>query len=154
MIRIAGQILFAALLPLSAVAADQHQHVLQSDSVQWKPAPAAFPKGAEIALLQGDPAKEGQYMIRLKVPAGYRIAPHTHPNDENVTVLSGTFGIGMGDKLDESKAELVKAGGFAQAAKGMVHFAVFPEPTIIQLHGIGPGGINYVDPADDPRKTN
>jgi hypothetical protein len=75
-----------------------------------------------------------------------------HPNDENVTVISGTFNIAMGDKFDDAKGPALKAGGFAIAPKGMAHYAWFPEETIIQIHGLGPSGITYVNPADDPRK--
>jgi quercetin dioxygenase-like cupin family protein len=108
--------------------------------LKWVAAPPAFPKGAQIAIVSGDPAKEGLYVVRLKVPAGYKVPAHVHPNDENVTVLSGTFNIGMGDKLDETKGTALKAGGFAQAPKGMQHYAWFTEDTIIQVHGMGAPG--------------
>jgi len=111
----------------------------------------ALPKGAQQAIVVGDPAKEGGYVVRSKLPAGYKVPPHTHPNDENVTVISGTFYIGFGDKFDESKGQAVKAGGFVQAPKGVQHFAWVTEETVIQLHGVGPGGITYVNSADDPR---
>ncbi len=83
----------------------------------------------------------------MKVPAGYRIEAHTHPNDENVTVPSGSFNIGTGDKLDQSKGTRVKAGGYSYVAKGMTFYAWFTEDTVLQLHGMGPQGI-----ASDPRK--
>jgi quercetin dioxygenase-like cupin family protein len=82
------------------------------------------------------------------------VPPHTHPNDENVTVMSGTLRIGMGDTLDDKKSQPVKAGGVMLMPKGMHHFAWFPEETVIQLNGVGPGGITYVNEKDDPRKTN
>ena len=88
----------------------------------------------------------------MKAPAGYKVAPHVHPNDENVTVLSGMFHIGFGDKFDESKAHVVKPGGFLLVPKGVQHFAWASQETVIQLHGLGPHSITYVDPADDPRK--
>jgi quercetin dioxygenase-like cupin family protein len=140
-------------LPTAALAADDHA-VVAPDQVKWAAAPPAFPKGAQLAVVSGDPAKEGLYVIRLKVPAGYKVPPHTHPNDENVTVLSGTFNIGMGGTVDETKGTALKAGGFAKAAKGMQHYAWFTEDSVIQLHGLGPSGITYVNPADDPRKSN
>ena len=84
--------------------------------------------------------------------AGFKIAAHSHPNDENVTVLSGSFNIGTGDKADESKGTLIKAGGYSYVAKGMTHYAWFTEETVLQLHGMGPQGVTYVNPADDPRK--
>jgi Domain of unknown function (DUF4437) len=141
------------LMPMAALAADEHV-ALSADQLQWNPGPPALPKGAQIAVVTGDPSKEGLYVIRLKVLAGYKVPAHIHPNDENVTVISGTFNIGMGDKLDESKGHAVKAGGFAKAPKGMQHFAFFTEDTVIQIHGLGPQGITYVNPADDPRKSN
>jgi quercetin dioxygenase-like cupin family protein len=145
-------LLTAAALPVCAIAADDHHHAtVKADAVKWT-APAAYATGAQFAIIKGDPTKEGVYVVRLKVPAGFKIAAHSHPNDENVTVLSGTFGIGTGDTLDEKKGETIKAGGFSFVAKGMTHYAWFPEETVIQLHGTGPQGITYVNPADDPRK--
>lgn len=129
----------------------QHHAALASDQLKWS-APAAYAPGAQLAVVRGDPTKEGMYVVRLKVPAGFVIAPHTHPNDENVTVLSGTFHIGTGDKLDKSKGAALKAGGYSYVEKGMTHYAWFTEDTIIQLHGMGPQGVTYVNPADDPRK--
>lgn len=143
----------AALVAATIVTgAQDHHHAVQSGDLKWS-APAAYPKGAQLAVIRGDPSKDGMYVVRLKVPAGYKIPAHTHPNDENVTVLSGAFGIGTGDKLDESKGAQVKAGGYSFVMKGMNHFAWFTEDTVIQLHGVGPQGITYVNPADDPRKN-
>lgn len=150
---VAALCLIAAAAPATAIASDDHHVTLQPDALKWT-APAAYAKGAQFAVLMGDPTKPGVYVVRLKVPAGFRIAPHTHPNDENVTVLSGTFAIGTGPNFDEKKGEVIKAGGYSFVAKGMQHYAWFPEETVIQLHGIGPQGITYVNPADDPRKTN
>jgi quercetin dioxygenase-like cupin family protein len=146
-------VVIVGLMPTAVLAADEHV-ALSADQLQWNPGPPALPKGAQIAVVTGDPSKEGLYVIRLKVPAGYKVPAHVHPNDENVTVISGTFNIGMGDKLDESKGHAVKTGGFAKAPKGMQHFAFFTEDTVIQIHGLGPSGITYVNPADDPRKSN
>jgi quercetin dioxygenase-like cupin family protein len=142
----------AALLPLSAMAQDQ-ANIVQPNSLKWGPAPPSLPKGAQIAVLSGDPSKEGPFVFRAKVPAGYKVPAHMHPADENVTVLSGTVDIGMGDKLDPKKGESVKAGGFFHMPKGMHHYASFPQETIIQFNGIGPFEIIYVNAADDPRKT-
>jgi quercetin dioxygenase-like cupin family protein len=129
---------FLSALAVPAVAMDHHGTV-QADGLTWA-APAAYAAGAQLAVVKGDPTREGQYVVRLKVPAGYKIAAHTHPNDENVTVLSGTFNIGTGDKLDDTKGVLVKAGGYSYVAKGMTHQAWFTEETVLQLHGIGPQG--------------
>jgi quercetin dioxygenase-like cupin family protein len=144
-------VLAITALPVFAQAADDHHAAMQTDALKWV-APAAYAKGAQFAVVKGDPTKEGFYVVRLKVPAGFKIAPHTHPNDENVTVLSGTFHIGTGDKFDQKLGATLKAGGYSYVAKGMQHYAYFPEETVIQLHGIGPQGITYVNPADDPRK--
>jgi quercetin dioxygenase-like cupin family protein len=145
-------LLVVGVLPVAATAAE---HVTATpETLKWTAAPPAFPKGAQIAVVSGDPTKEGPYVVRLKLPAGYKVPAHMHPNDENVTVISGTFRVGMGDKLDDAKGETLKAGGFFHAPKGMPHYAMFPEETVIQNHGIGPSGINYVNPADDPRKSN
>jgi quercetin dioxygenase-like cupin family protein len=139
------------LFPIAvAVAAD---HVAVSpDALKWASGPPHLQAGAQIAIVSGDPSKEGPYVARLKIPAGMKIAPHTHPNDENVTVISGTFNIAMGDKFDEAKGSALKAGGFTIVPKGMAHYAWAPEETIIQLHSLGPSGFAYVNPADDPRK--
>ena len=149
--------LFVASLVLSAapfgVVAQDHHATMQAGDLKWS-APAAYAKGAQLAVVRGDPTKEGMYVVRLKVPAGFKIAAHTHPNDENVTVLSGSFNVGTGDKLDESKGMQIKAGGYSFVMKGMNHYAWFTEETVLQLHGMGPQGITYVNAADDPRKQN
>jgi quercetin dioxygenase-like cupin family protein len=148
---IATALLATPLLLTAAGAHDDHATV-QPDALRWT-APAAYAKGAQLAVVTGDPTKPGTYIVRLKVPAGFRIAAHTHPNDENVTVLSGSFNIGTGDKLDTSKGTKVLAGGYSFVAKNMTHYAWFTEDTVLQLHGTGPQGVTYVNPADDPRKT-
>lgn len=150
-LHFAAVFLTASLMPLCAGAMEDHHTTVQPDALTWV-APAAYAKGAQFAVVKGDPTKEGMYVVRLKVPAGFKIAAHRHPNDENVTVLSGTFNIGNGDKLDEKSGTLVKAGGYSYVAKGMTHYAWFTEDTVIQLHGMGPQGITYVNAADDPRK--
>ena len=105
-----GSLGLAVLCLLAAPAlAQDHHATVQADGLKWS-APAAYAPGAQIAVVRGDPSKEGLYVVRLKVPAGFKIAPHTHPNDENVTVLSGSFNIGTGDKPDQSKGLSVKAG--------------------------------------------
>jgi quercetin dioxygenase-like cupin family protein len=133
-------------------ASAQQSTFVQGDGVKWGPASPALPLGAQQSVLVGDPSKEGAYVARLRFPAGYKVPPHTHPIDENVTVISGMFHVGIGDRFDESKGQAVKAGGFLQVPKGVQHFAWASQETIIQVHGVGPGGIAYVDAADDPRK--
>jgi quercetin dioxygenase-like cupin family protein len=151
---LAVPILAALALPVGALAQSHRDHhaTVQPDDLKWS-APAAYAKGAQLAVVKGDPTKEGFYVVRLKVPAGYRIAAHTHPNDENVTVLSGSFNIGTGDVLDTGKGETIRAGGYSYVEKGMTHYAWFTEDTVLQLHGTGPQGITYVDPKEDPRRN-
>jgi quercetin dioxygenase-like cupin family protein len=129
--------LVLVLSPFSTVAADE-QICTAPDSLKWGPGPAALPKGAELAVIAGDPGKEGPFVCRIRVPAGYKVPPHTHPGDENITVISGTLNVAMGDKFDESKGTALKAGGFFKAPRGMTHYAWFTEPTVFQVHGVGP----------------
>lgn len=145
--------LLIGLTPLAALAADEHVGT-STDQIKWGPAPPALPKGAQIAVLAGDPSKEGPYVIRLKTPANFKVPPHVHATDENITVISGTFHIAMGAKFDDTKGTTLKAGGFAVAPKGMQHYAWFSDESVVQIHGMGPFSITYVNPADDPRKGN
>lgn len=138
-------------LTLPAWAADEHK-IFTPQDVKWSPGPASIPKGAEVAVLFGDPSKEGLFAMRLKLPKGYQIAPHSHPKPEVVTVISGTFRIGMGETADPSKAQPLPAGGFFGFSPGMVHYASTDEDTIIQLNSSGPWSLNYVNPKDDPRQ--
>ncbi|AWI61704.1 hypothetical protein AB395_00006527 (plasmid) [Sinorhizobium fredii CCBAU 45436] len=101
----------------------------------------------------GDPTKEGLFALRLKVPSGYAVPPHTHPADEVVTVISGTINLGMGETADRSAAKALPAGSFFALPPGMAHFAYFDEETVVQITTNGPWGIKYVNPADDPQKS-
>jgi len=144
------------LLLLMSGAAMSQDHGVQffnADSIQWGPAPPVLPKGAEAAVLSGDPGKAGPFTIRLKVPAGYKFPAHNHPTAEAVTVISGDFNIGMGEKLDESKAEKLGAGSFVDLPANMNHFAFATSDTVVQISSTGPFAINYVNPADDPSKS-
>jgi quercetin dioxygenase-like cupin family protein len=142
--------LLAVSITCSAIA--QEAIVAQPDTLKWGAGPPFLPTGPQSVIISGDPTKEGPYVLRLKFPAGFKIAPHMHPNDENVTVISGMFHFGVGEKFDESKAQAVKPGGFVQAPKGVKHYAWASQETVIQLHGVGPAGVTFVNPADDPRK--
>ena len=146
-------IALVVLVPLSVMAEGQHTAV-QADGIKWAVGPPSLPKGAQIAVLFGDPAKDGAYGYRVKVPAGYTVPAHMHPTDENISVISGTFIIGVGDKLEQNKGESVRAGGYFHMPKGMHHYMSFPEATVFQANGNGPAGITYLNPADDPRKTD
>jgi anti-sigma factor ChrR (cupin superfamily) len=133
-----------------ALAEDMKMPV-NASQLKWGPAPDFIPKGAQLAVLSGDPSKEGLYVVRLKVPAGYKIPAHNHPTAEMVTVISGNFHLGMGDKLDMKKGLVLTAGGFAEAPAKMNHYAWTSSPTVVQVHGQGPFAVTYVNPADDPR---
>jgi quercetin dioxygenase-like cupin family protein len=125
--------------------------VLTPSNIKWQDGPPSLPKGAMIALLEGDPTKEGEFVMRAKLPDGYRVPPHTHPKTERVTVISGEFCIGMGEKFDEKAAKLMPAGSYGHWPAGMKHFAWVKGETVIQLHGTGPWSIQYINPDDDPR---
>jgi quercetin dioxygenase-like cupin family protein len=140
----------AALAP--ALGEHPHHTIVLPDEVKWSPAPASLPAGAQVMLLEGNPAKAEPLTMRLKFPAGYRLAPHTHPAIEHVTVLSGTFHIAPGESFDPSKGKRLPVGSFAVMPVGVPHFAWASEETVIQLHSVGPWGITYLNPADDPRK--
>lgn len=131
--------------------ADDMKMPVNSNDLKWQPAPPFLPKGAEFTVLSGDPAKDGLYVVRLKMPAGYKIPAHNHPTSEMVTVVSGHFHIGMGDKLDAKKGISLTAGGYGEAPAKMNHYAWTTSPTIVQVHGQGPFAITYVNAADDPR---
>ena len=121
------------------------------DDIPYGPAPAFVAPGAQLAVLEGNPgASSGDYTIRLKMPAGYRIAPHWHPKRENVTVISGTFKVGMGDQFDESKMGIFPAGSFAYLDPDMHHYAMATGEVVVQVHGAAPLQFNYVNPSDDP----
>ena len=129
------------------------RHAFTPDSVPYGPAPAFVPAGAQLAVLEGDPsASSGDYTIRLKMPDGYRIAPHWHPKRENVTVISGTFKVGMGDRFDESKMGDFPAGSFAYLDPNMHHYAMATGEVVVQVHGMSPVQFNYINPDDDPSR--
>lgn len=119
--------------------------------VSWKDGPASLPAGAKMAVLEGDPSKEGFFTMRLWLPDGFKISPHFHPKVEHVTVLKGTFNFGMGAKFDQTATREMPEGTFGFWPAGMQHFAWAKGETILQLHGIGPWMITYVNPSDDPR---
>jgi hypothetical protein len=126
--------------------------IIPAAKIQWRDGPPSLPKGAKFALLEGDPSKPGPFVLRVKMPDAYRIPPHTHGKTERVTVLSGRFYIGMGDRFDEKAGKEMPAGSYGHWAAGMKHFAWVQGETVIQLNGVGPWSIQYVNPADDPRK--
>lgn len=140
---------FGAALPLQA--ADQHHTVVPADAVKWGPAPASLPPGAQAAVLMGSPAKEGPFVLRLKLPPGFVIPPHRHSKDEFVTVISGSMTITAGAKIDRSAKGLPPA-SFIHLPAGMPHFAWAQAESVVQINGVGPFDVTYLDPNDDPRK--
>ncbi|APO67683.1 cupin 2 domain-containing protein [Rhizobium gallicum] len=145
---------FIGLCGMASFAAAEGGHTMVTpDDVKWGPAPKVLPAGAEAAVLFGDPSKEGLFALRLKVPSGYAVPPHTHPMHEVVTVVSGTLKLGMGETADPSATKALPAGSFIALPPGMAHFARVDEPTVIQITTTGPWAIKYVNPADDPQKS-
>ncbi len=153
-------LLVAALTLSAGVASAQgtpqtnapHAIVALPDQVTWGPGPAALPPGAKAAVLEGNPGETGPYTMRVLLPNRYRLPPHYHSAVEHVTVLKGTFKVGMGEKFDGSAMTALPTGTFAALEPGTRHFAETQGETIVQLHGVGPWEITYVNPADDPRQ--
>jgi quercetin dioxygenase-like cupin family protein len=135
-----------------AGAADAPQGMFTPDAIKWGDAPPSLPKGAKLAVLYGDPSKDGLFVVRVKLPANYKIAAHSHPTDEVVTVLSGTFLVGMGDKLAPASAKAFPAGSLIVAPAKVNHFAMTKQPTVLEISAMGPLALIYVNPADDPSK--
>lgn len=134
----------------AAWAAEAHVLVAPAD-LQWADVPS-LPPGAKVAVIEGPLNEAVPFTIRLKLPANFKIPAHWHPAIEHVTVLSGTFNVGMGDKFDMAATRPLSAGGMAIMQPNTNHFVWTKDETIIQVHGVGPWALNYVNPADDPRK--
>ncbi len=121
------------------------------NALKWGDAPPGLPAGARVAVISGDPSQPQPYVLRAQMPANYRIPPHWHPTVENITVISGTVAVGMGDKFDDATMEAVPAGGFTLVPADMHHYFMTKSAATIQVHGTGPFAVTYVNPADDPR---
>ncbi len=139
---------------LGALAVVASRTVAAQSDLKWGPAPAVFPAGAKIAVLQGDPGGSAMFTVRLDFPDGYVIPPHFHPTDEQVTVIQGTFLVGMGDKADFTSATALPTGGFVTAGANMHHFARARGHTVVQVSAMGPFALTYVNPADDPTRKS
>jgi quercetin dioxygenase-like cupin family protein len=147
-------VLAAALVAvLGSAAADSSHRMIAAKDLKWADVPS-LPAGARIAVIEGPMNEAVPFTVRLSFPANYRLPAHVHPAVERVTVLSGAFYMGMGDKLDASKAMPVGPGDMMIMQPNTPHFGLTKDATVLQLHGSGPWGITYVDPADDPRKKN
>ncbi len=145
----------AALIGLTVIAtgvqsqekkesAEAHKIVHFGD-LKWTP----IMKGCDLAGVSGDPNAEGTpFVVRLRCADGAKIPAHWHPTDENVTVLKGTFLVGMGETFDESKLQTMNVGNFISMPKEMRHFAMSKGETIVQVHGAGPFKVNWVNPSE------
>lgn len=136
----------------AATSSPPAHKIVSADQVIWTAGPPSLAPGAQAAVLYGDPAKDGLFVMRLKLPAGFAIAPHSHPKPEIVTVITGAFNVGMGEVADKAKAERLPAGSFFAFDPGMAHYAHVDEETVVQINSTGPWAITYVNPADDPRE--
>jgi ketosteroid isomerase-like protein/quercetin dioxygenase-like cupin family protein len=130
------------------------QHVMLSPgALKWSDPSPSLPPGSRMAIVSGDPTQAQPFVIRAQVPAGYRVPPHWHPGVENLTVLSGTVAIGMGERFDEGTMTTIAPGGYASLPAEMRHYFLAKTASTFQVHGMGPFVINYVNPADDPAKA-
>lgn len=141
------------IVPEPEIVSHEPIAIIRADTLAWTPAPLFLPKGASMALLSGDPTKPGLFVMRLKLPPGYRLPPHTHTNHEYITVISGSFNVGMGTEFDMSEGKAMPAGSFIRLPGKMPHYAWAASETVIQVEGIGPFDIIYSSPKDDPRTT-
>lgn len=150
MLMLGFVLVVAASIPAAAQQPPQHLFV-NPDTLKWGQPPTL--PGAHLAIVQGDPAKEGPFVYRIKVPMNYKVPPHFHKAAENVTVLSGTFYLGLGEKFDQGSGQALPAGAFASVPAKHPHYAwTKDQETVVQVHGVGPTDLTFVDPADDPRK--
>ena len=156
-IAVAVSILLLVASPVRALA-DEHGRAPQwepftPEAIRWGDAPPSMLPGAKMAVLEGDPAKAGFFTLRLKVPDGYRVLPHWHPNVERLTIIQGVVHLGTGDRWDADATRALPAGTYSSMPPHMTHFAWMEGETILQLSSIGPWEIVYVNPADDPRTS-
>jgi quercetin dioxygenase-like cupin family protein len=140
--------------PTNPAATSVKTHIMvRPEDVKWEACSPALPAGAQCATIEGDRnAPNVLFTYRVKMPDGYRIAPHYHPADEHLTVIAGTFHMGRGRAVDTTAANAMGTGSFMVMPKGEPHYAWTSGDTVVQVHAIGPWGITYVNPADDPRK--
>ena len=140
----------AVLAGAAADAVPPHV-VVTPKAIKWVPFIPGGP-GVKAAVIAGDPEKPGPFVLRIKSPAGAKVPPHWHPGDEHITVLSGTFAIGMGDTFDAKKLTALPPGSYALVPREQHHFGQSRTATVLQVHGMGPFQLNFVNPADDLRK--
>ena len=140
-----------ALTATPSQAQEHAQHAAKAAKLTWGPAPPFLPAGARFALVSGDPGKTGPFEIQLDMPSGYVIPPHTHPTAETVTVKSGHFVYGMGDKIDKKSEKTMTAGQGGTLPPNQAHWAHAKGRTVVAVSGNGPFAITYVNPTEDPR---
>jgi len=121
-------------------------------NLKWGPGPDGLPSGARMAVLSGDPGKEGMFTIRLRFPPGYAVPPHSHPSDELVTVIQGQVSLGMGRVMNRRRAANLVQGGYVVAPAKMNHYAFTRGGAIVQVTAHGPFAVTYANPRDDPRR--
>jgi quercetin dioxygenase-like cupin family protein len=143
---------FGAFGSTAALAQTHGDHLMVVPTeLKWADV-GSLPPGAKLAVIEGPLNEAKPFTFRLKLPANYQIPAHSHSAIEHVTVISGTFNMGTGDKLDTKATRALTAGSVAIMQVGTQHYAWNAEETIVQVHGVGPWTITYVNPADDPRK--
>jgi quercetin dioxygenase-like cupin family protein len=151
-----GSSLLSAQGPANPTAAAPGSHTMltgEEIDLKWGAGPPSLPSGARYVVVEGDPSAPGVlFAYRLKMPDNYRIPAHFHPVDEHLTVISGTFNMGLGDNFEATATKAMGAGSYVIMPAGTRHFVWAKGETIIQVHAIGPWGITYVNPADDPRR--
>jgi quercetin dioxygenase-like cupin family protein len=157
-LSIAAALSVAAVAMTGAATAGQahepHHTVVSGDAIEWGPAPPSLPVGAQAARLLGSPAEEGPFVLRLKFPAGFIVPPHMHSKDEFIVILSGNLTIESGEKVDQAALKGLPAGSFFHLPSGMPHYLFAETESVVQLNGIGPFDVKYIDPKDDPRNID
>lgn len=150
---VAAALVFAAEQSPSTSSTTEHR-VLKPGDLKWGEAPPGLPPGGKMAVLNGDPGQPGPFTVRLKAPAGYKVMPHAHPTAERLTVISGSFKIGMGEKFEEAPMQQMTSGSYIVLPANMAHYAKGAgKESIVQIDSEGPFQITYVNPSDDPRNA-
>ena len=151
---------YAAVLALASLGScglmqEGHHVIARPEDTTWGPASPKLPPGAQFAVLAGDPSRPGHpYVFRVRLPDGYSVPPHSHPMDENVTVIQGVFRLGFGTRFDRGAMHELTAGAYAMLPEGLAHYNEVKGETILQFHGLGPYDVTYVNAADDPSRTS
>ena len=141
-------------MPRSHQPGEDAFRAIRPEEVAWKSFPA-FPPAARLAVIVGNPSEPGPYTIRVKLPMGIKMMPHLHPEDRVYTVISGIFYIGLGGDFDETELMAYSPGSTIVLPGGQSHFHFAKSGEYItQVTAIGPLGLQYVDPADDPRNAS